>query len=109
MIFGGRLQSRLARRGRDKPADSYPDSPWALALSLSILSVGVVLAMLGRWRMASVLIGGSLLVAAVLRLALPRRVSGLLVVRRRWIDVSVMTVLGVAVVALAFIVPPSAP
>ena len=106
-MIRGRLQGRLARRGRDKPADSYPDNPWALLLSLGVLGAGIVFASLGRWRMASLLIGGDLLVAALLRLALPRMSSGLLVVRRRWIDVAVLTTLGVGVVILAFVVPAS--
>lgn len=109
MIFGGRLQGRLARRGRDKPPDSYPDSPWALLASLGVLSAGVVFAALGRWRLAALLVGGSLLLAAGLRLVLPTLAGGLLVVRRRWIDVAVLTLLGAAVVALAFMVPASAP
>lgn len=108
MIFGERLQGRLARRGRDKPADSYPDSPWALLLSLALLAAGVAFAAVGRWRMASLLIGGALLLAAVLRLVLPSLAAGLLVVRRRWIDVAVLALLGIGVVALAFVVPASA-
>ena len=109
MIFGGRLQGRLRRRGRDKPADSYPDSPWALVFALGILTAGIVFAAMGRWRLASLVIGVSLLTAAALRLVLPPMAGGLLVVRRRWIDVAVMTMLGLGVVALAFVVPPSAP
>ena len=109
MIFGGRLQGRLARRGRDKPADSYPDSPWALLTSLGVLAAAVVFASMGRWRMAALLVGGALLLAAALRLVLPTLAGGLLVVRRRWIDVTVLTLLGTAVVLLAFAVPASAP
>lgn len=106
-MIGGRLQGRLARRARDKPADSYPDSPWALALSLAVLAAGVAFAAVGRWRLGSTLIGAGLLVAALLRLVLPDLAAGLLVVRRRWIDVSVLTVLGTGVVLLAFVVPPA--
>ncbi|MBB1484575.1 DUF3017 domain-containing protein [Tessaracoccus sp. MC1865] len=109
MIFGDRLEGRLKRRARDRPADSYPDSPWALSFTVAVLGVGVVFAALGRWRLASLVIGAALLLGAGLRLILPRMVAGLLVVRRRWIDVSVLAMLGAAVVALAFIVPPSAP
>lgn len=109
MIFRGRLQGRLARRARDKPADSYPDSPWALLLALGILGVGVAFALVGRWRMASLLIGTSLLAAALLRLVLPTLAAGLLVVRRRWIDVTVMALLGLSIMAMAIWVPPAAP
>ena len=36
-----------------------------------------------------------------------RRIAGLLVVRRRWIDVTVMAVMAIATAAIAFIVPGS--
>lgn len=109
MIFGDRLQGRLARRAKDRPADSYPDSPWGLLLTLGVLGVGVGFAALGRWRMAAMLMGAALLLGALLRLVLPRMAAGLLVVRRRWIDVAVLTLFGAAVVVLALVVPPSSP
>lgn len=109
MIFGDRLQGRLARRAKDRPADSYPDSPWGLLLTLGVLGVGVGFAALGRWRLAAMLMGAALLLGALLRLVLPRMAAGLLVVRRRWIDVAVLTLFGAAVVVLALVVPPSSP
>ncbi|WP_052459802.1 DUF3017 domain-containing protein [Tessaracoccus massiliensis] len=109
MVFSDRLQGRLARRGKDRPAESYPDSPWALLAALGVLGAGVACAAMGRWRMASMLIGASLLLGALLRLILPRIAAGLLVVRRRWIDVLVLALFGAAVVVLALVVPPSTP
>lgn len=91
----------------DKPADSYPSSPWALLLVLAAVIVGIAFAWTGHWRRASLMIAGALLMGAGLRLVLPRRLAGLLVVRRRWIDVAVMAVIGAAIAVVAFIVPPS--
>lgn len=89
----------------DKPAESYPLNPWPLAAVIGVLLGGVVAALLGHWRTASLLVAAALLLGALLRLVLPRRIAGLLVIRRRWIDVTVMAVLAVAVSAVAVIVP----
>ena len=91
----------------DKPAESYPSSPWALLVVLLAVVIGVVFAMLGYWRRAALMIAGALVLGAGLRLVLPRDLAGLLVVRRRWIDVTVMATIGVAITVAAFVVPPS--
>ncbi len=48
-----------------------------------------------------------MLLASLARLVLPARRVGLLVVRSRAFDVLVLTTMGVALVVLAVIVPPS--
>lgn len=90
----------------DKPADSYPSNPWPLLLVVAVVVVGAALAGFGFWRRGSLLIAGALGLGAVLRLVLPRRVAGLLVVRRRWIDVTVMAAIAVATAVMAVVVPP---
>lgn len=89
----------------DKPADSYPSNPWPLLLVVAIVVVGTVLAGFGFWRRGSLLIAGALGIASLLRLVLPRRAAGLLVVRRRWIDVTVLAVMAVATAVVAGVVP----
>ncbi|MBK7821697.1 MAG: DUF3017 domain-containing protein [Tessaracoccus sp.] len=91
----------------DKPVDWYPDSPWALSAALACVAVGTVFAVLGHWRRAAVMIAGGLLVAGVLRLVLSREAAGLLSVRSRWIDVTVLLGLGASVAVMAFLVPPA--
>lgn len=91
----------------DKPAESYPLNPWPLVAVLGVLALGAVAAFLGHWRWASLFVAASLLLGAVLRLVLPRSTAGLLVIRRRWIDVTVMAVLGAATAAIAAVVPPT--
>lgn len=91
----------------DKPADSYPDNPWPLLAALAVLAVGVGYAAFGHWRRAALLVAGALMLGGVLRLLLPRQIAGLLVVRRRWIDVTVMLSIGIAITIVAFVVPPA--
>ena len=91
----------------DKPAESYPSNPWPLLLVAAVLSAGTVYAALGHWKRGALLIAGSLCLGAALRLVLPRATAGLLVIRRRWIDVTVMAGIGLALAAVALIVPPS--
>ena len=92
---------------RDLPADEFPSNPWPLMVVLVVLAVALVFLGLGRWRSASLIIAGAAALAALLRLVLRARVAGLLVVRRRWIDVVGLASMAVSIAALAFLVPPS--
>ena len=89
----------------DKPADEFPSNPWPLLAALVIFAVAVVLITMGHWRRGPVVMAGALALAALLRLVLPDRLAGLLVVRRRWIDVVGMLLLGAAIAVLALVVP----
>jgi len=92
---------------RDLPADEFPSNPWPLMVVLVVLVTALVFLGLGRWRSASLLIAGAAGLAALLRLVLSARVAGLLVVRRRWVDVVGLASVAVGIAALAFLVPPS--
>ncbi len=92
---------------RDLPADDFPSNPWPLMVVLVVLATALVFLGLGRWRSASLLIAGAAGLAALLRLVLRARVAGLLVVRRRWVDVVGLASVAVGIAALAFLVPPS--
>jgi len=46
------------------------------------------------------------MIISTARMLLPRRVSGLLVVRRRWMDITILFSLGTAIGVLALVVPP---
>ena len=80
---------------------------WPLVVVVLGVLAGLVVAWLGEttWRLGCLVIGGSLLVGAVERLLLPDREAGLLQVRGKAFDVAVLTLTGVAVVALAIAVP----
>lgn len=89
----------------DKPAHELPSNPWPLLSCLALFAFGVLLITMGHWRRGPVLMAASLVLAAMMRMVLPARVAGLLVVRRRWIDVVVMLLLAAAIAVLAMIVP----
>ncbi|MGH8969762.1 MAG: DUF3017 domain-containing protein [Actinomycetes bacterium] len=80
---------------------------WPLLLVLGSGFGGLVLVALDHFRPGCLLIGSSVLVAAVARTVLPARRVGLLVVRSRAFDVLVLLVLGVTLVVLALVVPPA--
>ena len=67
--------------------------------------VGLVLSAFGSWRPGVVWIGSGLLLAAAVRLVLSERGAGMLRVRRKWSDVLMLVVAGVALIVLAVIVP----
>jgi hypothetical protein len=68
---------------------------------LSVAAVGLLRVATAHWREGSVLLGGALLLAAVLRVALPPDRAGLLAIRSWAVDVLSYSGLGVIVVLLA--------
>ena len=92
---------------RDKPAATLPSSPWALGAALALVGFAAGFAAFGYWRRSALMMSAALLLGGFLRLVLPRRAAGLLVVRRRWIDVAVLFALGVLIAAVSLVVPPS--
>jgi hypothetical protein len=98
-----------SRRTRDEPAAAARAlRAWPLLVVLAGVVGGLVLATLGpeTWRAGCLIIGASLGVGALLRAVLPSREAGLLQVRGKAFDVTVLVVLAVAVIALAIAVPP---
>ncbi|WP_175420619.1 DUF3017 domain-containing protein [Rhodococcus sp. SGAir0479] len=65
---------------------------------------GLVLA--DRWRRGALVLGGAMLVAAFLRAVVSPDRVGLLAVRGRGFDVTAMTVVGAAIIALATSIDP---
>ena len=68
---------------------------------LVVAAVGLLRVATANWREGAVLLGGSLLLAAVLRGVLPQERAGLVAIRSRAVDVLSYTGLGLAVVLLA--------
>ena len=79
---------------------------WPLATVLTGVLVGLGIVATGHWRMGATLIGASITLGGLLRL-LPQRRVGLLAVRGRALDAFVLLTIGIGVVTLAFLVPPS--
>jgi Protein of unknown function (DUF3017) len=80
---------------------------WPLLIVLIGVLAGLVVSILGEstWRLGCLLIGASLGVGAVERIALSSRDAGLLQVRTKAFDVTVLAIAGAAIIALAIVVP----
>lgn len=79
-----------------------------LAVSIAVAAAALVLiAVFDRWRLGSAVLGLAFCLAAALRLTLPARQAGLLVVRSRAVDAAVLLTIGFGLVALANTIPTS--
>jgi hypothetical protein len=95
-----------ARRARTEPAAAARTlRAWPLLVVLVGVVAGLVIALLGQWRLGCLVIGGSLGVGAMERLALPSREAGLLQVRSKAFDVGMLIVLSATILVLAVLVP----
>lgn len=74
-------------------------------LLLGVVAVAMVVVVLDEWRTGIRLMGGSLLLAAVVRLLLRSRDAGMLAVRHKLLDALVLVVLGGALIFLAGSIP----
>jgi len=92
-----------AGRPPDPPARRFTQLPVAVALLTLLAGLGTV--KLHHFRAGCYLVALAMVGAAGLRLVLPARRAGLLVVRSRPLDVAVLLALGVAVLLLAKVVP----
>ncbi len=92
---------------RDAGPASRSTRLWPLLVVLVGVVIGLVIAVLGAqtWRLGGLVIGTSLLIGAVIRGALPGRDAGLLQVRSRPFDITVLTLGGIAIIALSIAVP----
>jgi hypothetical protein len=73
--------------------------PAATVAVIALVGMGLVLTQ--HWRRGAVLLGVALLVAAVLRMAIPAERVGLLAIRGKAVDVLCYSGFGVAMVLLA--------
>ena len=80
-------------------------SQWPIGSVLLGVLAGLFVSLVDGWRPGAVVVGLAVVVAAVLRLVLPERTLGLLVVRSRAMDVTLLLLAGVGVVVLALLVP----
>jgi hypothetical protein len=72
---------------------------------LAIFGLGIVIVAFGRWRKGLFVVAVGLLLGGFLRLVLPARRAGVLVVRSRITDVVTLATLGAAVLLLAAVIP----
>ncbi len=69
------------------------------------LVTGLALIAFGPWRAGAGLCGAAMLAGGAGRLIIPDRISGLLRVRRPTSDAVIMVVLGIAIIAMAVVIP----
>ena len=72
---------------------------------LVVVGVGLLVVVLGDWRLGIRIMGGSLLASALVRVVLPSRDAGMLAVRNKPIDALVLVGIGVAMIWLAGSIP----
>jgi hypothetical protein len=92
---------------RDAGPASRSTRLWPLLVVLIGVLLGLVVAVVGAQtrRLGGLIIGTALLIGAVIRGALPGRDAGLLQVRSRPFDITVLTLGGIAIIALSIAVP----
>ncbi|MFZ8980017.1 MAG: DUF3017 domain-containing protein [Candidatus Nanopelagicales bacterium] len=81
---------------------------WPIAVVLVGVAVSLTIVALDHFRIGSLMLGASLVLAFVLRLALPSDRVGLLAVRSKSVDLVVLGTLAAALVVFALWVPPPA-
>lgn len=74
-------------------------------LVLAVVGVALVLVAIHEWRTGIRVMGGALLLAAVVRLVLRRRDAGMLAVRHKVLDALILVLLGGSLVFLAGSIP----
>ena len=77
---------------------------YIVVLLVAAMGLAVVIGS-NDWRLGIRILGGSILGAAFFRLILPRRDAGMLAVRHRAVDVTLLTAVGVALILLAGDIP----
>jgi membrane protein required for beta-lactamase induction len=76
---------------------------YLLVVAMTLVGLGITVA--GAWRTGVGWMGAALLLGALARAVLSERGAGMLRVRRRWSDVVTLTLVGVALIVLAVVVP----
>jgi hypothetical protein len=86
-------------------AEAERRSEWPLVLSGLVAATGLVILTFYNWRNGVLIFAGGVLFAALLRLSLSDSAAGLLRVRGRMFDITLLVGVGVAIAILGLIVP----
>ncbi|GAA4852384.1 DUF3017 domain-containing protein [Kitasatospora terrestris] len=81
-----------------------PVRQWPITMVLAVAGLGLLITSTGGFRLGLLVVGGSLLIAAALRLVLPE--VGMLAVRSRFTDVAVLLFLGGVITVLTLVAQP---
>ncbi len=95
--------------GADDPPQPSRFPPWLVqmpyALVLSGLAAGIAVVGFAYFKRGPAIIAGTLVLAAVFRLVLPKDWIGMLAVRRRWVDLTVLVGLACLLIVFAWVAP----
>jgi Protein of unknown function (DUF3017) len=91
----------LVEDRKPMPPNTKLRDQWPFAIVLLVVVVGLLRIVMYHWRDGTALIGGALLVAAVLRLFLPDARAGLLAVRKRRVDILLYGGFGLMIVYIS--------
>jgi hypothetical protein len=94
---------RGPRRAQARPVVPRWLSRLPYAFVLCGVAVGLAVVATNHFRRGSMLIAASVFIGALARLLLPESQVGLLAVRRRWLDVLLMTAAAVGITLVAFV------
>lgn len=97
---------RLAEVHRLHPRRRGIAAQWPIIVVLASMGAALLVVALNHFRIGSLMLAGSVVLAFVLRLLLPAKDAGLLAVRSKRVDLVVLGVLGAALVVFALWVPP---
>jgi hypothetical protein len=95
--------SRSADRARARPAVPRWFGRLPYGLVLCGVAAGLAVVATNHFRRGSMLIAASVFIGALARLLLPESQVGMLAVRRRWLDVFLMTAAAVGITLVAFV------
>ena len=79
---------------------------WPLLAVLLVVAAAFVLVLADRWRRGALVLGGAMVLAALLRAVLSPDRVGLLAVRGKGFDVAAMALVGATIIALAASIDP---
>ena len=74
-----------------------------LAVVIAIMAVGVLVIGTGRWQLGAGTVGAGMIVGGLIRAFVPSRDVGLLQVRNKPVDVTVMLVIGVGIIVMVLL------
>ena len=100
--------SGMAEVYRLRPRRNRWWGQWPIAVVLAGVAASLIVVALDRFRLGSLMLAASLVLAFVLRLVLPSDRAGMLAVRSKRVDLIVLGVLAGALVVFALWVPPPA-
>ncbi|MGH3099072.1 MAG: DUF3017 domain-containing protein [Streptosporangiales bacterium] len=96
----------VRRHAKRAPKARRRFNDWPILIVLVGISAGLTYTGMHHFKRGSVIVGAFVCLAALLRLVLPQRLVGLLAVRGRVVDVSIMFALGLAIAVVTYFVPP---